>query len=127
MLYLLPLCNRSISCGSVNDGSSTGVGISAAGNRIVLFTKSSIEPATPLSNGFLTIGRDVSLCKLCVDIFYDSFHCVVALCFYFEIVTVCVAFIFSPILSIIIISIYFLQRSNKLNTHPNWVTSIQTP
>lgn len=41
----------------------------AAGNRIELFTKSSIEPATALNNGFLTTTRDVSLCIFLADIF----------------------------------------------------------
>lgn len=49
------------------NGGTTG--ISAAGNRIELLTKSSIVPGTALNNGFLTITRDVSLCTFLVDIF----------------------------------------------------------
>lgn len=50
-------------------GGKTVAGISAAGNNMELFTKSSIEPATPLNNGFFTITRDVSLCTFLADIF----------------------------------------------------------
>lgn len=51
-----------------NGGDGT-TGISAAGNRIELFTKSSIVPGTALNNGFFTITRDVSLCTFLDDIF----------------------------------------------------------
>lgn len=72
---ILPRCKRSMLWSSADTGFPIGVGISAAGKRMVLFTKSSIEPATALSNGFLTIGRDVSLWKLCADIFDDAEFC----------------------------------------------------
>lgn len=52
--------------GGVGVATTTGA---AAGNRMELFTKSSIEPATALNNGFFTITRDVSLCMFLVDIF----------------------------------------------------------
>lgn len=60
---------------SVSSNLVTTGGISAAGSKIVLCTKSSMECGTALSSGFFTT-RDVSLCWFLADIFTKSlrFH-----------------------------------------------------